>query len=131
MIAVLCVAFGGALGALVRYSVSELGVRWQRHPDKPQIPWATFVVNVAGAFLLGFFTRILVNGADTSPSWLLLIVGTGFCGALTTMSTFAFEIVMLLRRGAAVEAVGYLMITLGSIMAAMWLGLFLPVLWTR
>ena len=80
---VLLVLIGGALGAPVRYSV---------------LPWGTFVVNAAGSLVLGATAGGVA--AAGGPHWLLTLVGTGFCGALTTFSTFSFETVRLAEEGA-------------------------------
>ena len=95
---VLLVLLGGAVGAPARYLV-DLYV--QRRHDSV-FPWGTFVVNVAGSLLLG-----LVAGAVHAaggPAWLLTLVGTGLCGALTTFSTFGFETVRLVEEGALLTA---------------------------
>jgi CrcB protein len=91
--AVVLVLAGGAVGALLRY-LTDLVVR-SRHAGA--FPWGTFVVNVAGSLVLGV-TAGAVEAAD-GPAWVLTVVGTGFCGALTTYSTFAFETVRLLEKG--------------------------------
>lgn len=91
MIAALVVV-GGALGAVVRYLAS-------RRLNRPGAPWGTFGVNVAGSFVLG----CVLARADPATA---ALVGTGFCGALTTYSTFALEIVELERRRAAAYALG-------------------------
>ncbi|MDG4790889.1 fluoride efflux transporter CrcB [Micromonospora sp. WMMD1102] len=86
------VLVGGAVGATGRLTVNWLVERRSR-----PAPWATFVVNVVGSLVLG-----LVAGAGTAlPGWLGALVGTGFCGALTTYSTFGYETVQLLRDGPA------------------------------
>jgi CrcB protein len=92
---VLLVLLGGALGAPARY-LTDLSV--QRLHDSV-FPWGTWAVNVVGCLVLG-----VVAGAGP-PGWLLSLVGTGFCGALTTFSTFGFETVRLIEdddRAAAV-----------------------------
>lgn len=96
---VLLVLIGGALGAPVRYVV-DLMVQ-SRHDSV--LPWGTFVVNAAGSLVLGA-TAGGVAAAD-GPHWLLTLVGTGFCGALTTFSTFSFETVRLAEEGALAAAV--------------------------
>lgn len=89
----LLVLVGGAVGAPVRY-LTDLYVRqWLG----AAFPWGTLAVNVVGAFVLG-----LVAGASAAaglPQWTLTLVGTGFCGALTTFSTFSFETVRLAEDG--------------------------------
>ena len=86
---VVLVLLGGALGAPVRYVV-DLMVQ-SRHDSV--LPWGTFVVNAAGSLVLG----ATVGGvaAAGGPDWVLTLAGTGFCGALTTFSTFSFETVRL------------------------------------
>ena len=101
---VLLVLVGGALGAPVRYVV-DLMVQ-SRHDSV--LPWGTFVVNAAGSLVLG----ATAGGVATAggPDWVLTLVGTGFCGALTTFSTFSFETVRLAEeralRAAAVNVAG-------------------------
>jgi CrcB protein len=101
---VLLVLLGGALGAPVRYVV-DLMVQ-SRHDSV--LPWGTFAVNAAGSLVLGAAAGGVA--AAGGPSWVLTLVGTGFCGALTTFSTFSFETVRLAEEGAlgaaAVNAAG-------------------------
>ena len=92
------VLLGGAIGAPVRY-LTDLFVQ-SRHDSV--FPWGTFVVNVAGSLVLGIVAALVVQ--LDSPSWVLALVGTGFCGALTTFSTFGFETVRLLEEGSALTA---------------------------
>jgi CrcB protein len=70
----LLVALGAAVGAVVRF--------WVGHHLDGHTPWGTLLVNVAGSFVLG-----LVVGANPSPDAIALL-GTGFCGGLTTYSAF-------------------------------------------
>ena len=86
---VVLVLLGGALVAPVRYVV-DLMVQ-SRHDSV--LPWGTFVVNAAGSLVLGA-TAGGVAAAGGSD-WVLTLAGTGFCGALTTFSTFSFETVRL------------------------------------
>jgi fluoride exporter len=89
----------GAVGAPARYLVDEaissraLGV----------FPWGTLVINVSGSFLLGLLTGLaLFHGFPATPR---VILGTGFCGAYTTFSTFTYETVRLVEEGAVNQAV--------------------------
>lgn len=91
----LAVMAGGAAGTLARAGLLEL---WPVHPGV--WPWATFVVNLLGAALLGWLTAASV---PTRTLW-----GTGFCGALTTFSTLQLETLKLIDHGAPLLAALYL-----------------------
>lgn len=99
------VLVGGAVGAPLRY-LTDLFIQ-SRHDSV--FPWGTLGVNVVGSFLLGVLASAVVNVG--APTWLLTLGGTGFCGALTTFSTFGFETVRLLEDGSWVEALAN--VTLG------------------
>jgi fluoride exporter len=90
---VLLVLVGGALGAPLRY-LTDLYVQ-SRHDSV--FPWGTFTVNVAGSLVLGATAGAVATAGG--PAWVLTLVGTGFCGALTTFSTFGFETVRLVENG--------------------------------
>jgi CrcB protein len=98
---VLAIFAGGAIGALARAGLA------QALPDPTgQWPWATFIVNLAGALLLGWMTARLAEDVAPTRYWRLLL-GTGFCGALTTFSTFQIDILRLAREGYGGVAAGY------------------------
>lgn len=80
----LLVALGAAVGAPLRFLAAH-------HLDT-HFPRGTLLVNLSGCFLLGLFSGWSLSGA----SWALL--GTGFCGAFTTYSSFAVQVVGLERR---------------------------------
>ena len=86
------VGTGGAIGALLRYYVSQ-------HVDGETYPLGTFTVNVLGSFALGFVTFL---GVDQT---LLLLIGTGACGSFTTFSSFSVETVRLWETGEQGRAV--------------------------
>ena len=89
-------------------------------------PWATFVENVVGTLLLGYFATRLQERLP--PSTLKRpLLGTGFCGALTTFSTFQLELVKLTRHGAAGTAAAYAATSIGSGL----LGVYLATALTR
>jgi CrcB protein len=98
---VLSILAGGAVGALTRGGVAEAlphhGGSW---------PWTTFVVNLAGALVLGWSTTRLAERVAPTRYWRLLL-GTGFCGALTTFSTFQIETIGLAKDGHPGVAVAY------------------------
>jgi CrcB protein len=95
---------GGALGALLRAGVAEafpVGAGdW---------PWATFVVNIAGAALLGYWFTTLSHTSYRRP-----LLTTGFCGALTTFSTVQVELLEMLDAGRLPLAVVYLAVSVAA-----------------
>ena len=101
----LLVVLGAAVGAPLRYATDRLVQ--SRH--NTGFPWGTFTVNVTGSFVLG-----LVLAATTSPE-VVALVGTGFCGALTTYSTFGYETLQL---GAAHKLLAAMNV-LGSVLAGL------------
>ena len=102
------VALGGVVGTAGRYGL-ELAVP----TPTGGWPWATFVVNLVGAFVLGALLEALArSGADLAVRRRVrLLIGTGFCGSLTTYSTFAVEINLLVRAHEPVTAFGYLAVS--------------------
>lgn len=98
---VVAIACGGALGAALRWAVLTLTT------TPSGFPWPVFVMNVAGCAVLGV---ILAEEWNHPRARLLLhdFGGIGFCGGLTTFSTFAVEVAELGREGRAGLAAGYL-----------------------
>ncbi|KGK87818.1 camphor resistance protein CrcB [Desulfosporosinus sp. HMP52] len=103
----LVIAVGGALGALSRYS---LGV-WISNKWNSSFPLHTFLINISGAFLLGFLHILFVERLNVSPFWRLGI-GVGFLGAFTTFSTFGFEVISLLEGGSFITAGLYVILSI-------------------
>lgn len=102
------VALGAATGAGARWCVVEVV------PASDGWPWAIFVVNVVGSFLLGQVLAITHHRTDESTSDpIRLAIGTGFCGALTTFATFAVDVAELMRDGRAESGIGYLGASVG------------------
>lgn len=124
----LLVALGGALGALARWGIGQGWARWRERDGRPSIvldlvPWPTFFANVLASFLLGVFVAQLGSASVGAARFGFLLLGTGLCGSMSTLSTAAFEIVDLARRRSAVIGVGYLLLSIGIGMSALWLGL--------
>ena len=95
---------GGCAGGYIRYAVTQA---WPTPANG--FPWSTFTVNVAGAFVLGV---IVVLAAETHRArHLRLLVGTGFCGALTTFGSVVVAVDELLAHGHAATAFAYLAAT--------------------
>ena len=113
---VVLVLLGGAVGAPLRY-LTDLAVQ-ARHDSV--FPWGTFTVNVAGSLILGGLAAAVAN--LSAPPWLLTLAGTGFCGALTTFSTWTFETVRLLEDGSWLEALANITVSLIVGLAAAFAG---------
>ena len=128
VLALLVVGIGGGLGALARWGVQIggahlLAARGIEHGERAT-PWLTFVVNVVACFLLGLIVARL-GSATGAASLVYSLLGAGFCGRLSTLSTAAADIVQIVRRGAYSIALAYLMLTVGTGMGALWVGLVL------
>jgi CrcB protein len=103
----LVVAAGGLVGAPSRFLLDRAVTR----RVESDLPWGTFVINVTGSFVLGLLTGLSLAG-DLSSTWKALL-GTGFCGAYTTFSTFTFETVRLVEDGRLLEAAANVGVSVG------------------
>jgi fluoride exporter len=107
--ALLAVALGGALGALLRWAIGELA------HDGSGFPWTTFAINVSGTFLLALLPALrAVRERPVLP----LFLGTGVLGGFTTLSTYAEQGRNLLAAGDIVLAGAYLFGTLAACLLA-------------
>ncbi len=86
LVHIAAIAAGGAAGALTRALLSQA--------LESRFPWATLVVNVAGSFLIGW-----ILGQDATRDLSRSFWAVGFCGALTTFSTFSYQTLMLMLEG--------------------------------
>lgn len=112
----LLVALGAAVGAPLRY----LTDRFVQARHSSRFPWGTFAANMAGCAILG-----AIAGTSTAPHVsheLQLLIGTGFCGALTTYSTFSYETLLLAQRGARLLAVANVVASVATGLGAVYLG---------
>jgi len=94
------VAVGGALGCLFRW---YLAIYLNRY--FPAIPPGTLAANLIGCYLIGAALAFFASYPSFAPEWRLLLT-TGFCGGLTTFSTFSAEVVLLLQSGRSIFALG-------------------------
>ncbi|KGI67547.1 fluoride efflux transporter CrcB [Mycolicibacterium rufum] len=106
---------GGAVGTLARAGLEELATS-----DPAHWPWSTFTVNIVGAFLLGLFVTRLLERLPVS-SYRRPLLGTGFCGGLTTFSTMQVETVKMLEHGHYGLAAAYTAASLAAGLAAVYL----------
>lgn len=118
---VILIAAGGALGAVARYGLSG----WVQE-RAGFFPWGTLVVNVVGAFLLGFGFRYME--ATAIPAAWRQAATIGFLGAFTTFSTFSYEAVALVQDGdwsrAGAYVAGSVVLGLGAVVAGLGLASF-------
>ena len=120
-IAAVCV--GASLGALLRWWLGA-----QLNSLFPVVPPGTLAANLVGGYVVGLAIAFFAMYSAIAPEWRLLII-TGFCGGLTTFSTFSAEIVTLLQQGrslwalgaAAMHLSGSVLMTLAGIGTVRWL----------
>ena len=116
----LAIAGGGALGALLRFGMSNSVYRLLGR----DFPYGTMAVNVLGSLLMGFLFVLFVERMVVSAEWRsgLLI---GLLGAFTTFSTFSFETLALFDAGASIKALVNIIASVVLCLVATWLGLIL------
>jgi fluoride exporter len=120
---IIAISIGAALGALLRW---VLGTKLNSF--YPAIPPGTLAANLIGGYIIGAAVAYFAQAPGIAPEWRLFIV-TGFCGGLTTFSTFSAEVVTLLEdgrlamalAGVAVHVTGSLVMTLAGIASWQWL----------
>ncbi|WP_251935833.1 fluoride efflux transporter CrcB [Streptococcus sp. Marseille-Q0941] len=97
----------GMLGGIVRFQISK----WL--PSSPDFPWGTLLVNYLGIFCLVYLVKgyLVYKG---SSKGLILALGTGFCGGLTTFSSLLLDAVKLLDTGRYLSLLTYLILSIGG-----------------
>lgn len=114
---VLAISLGAASGALLRW---QLGARL--NSLVPSIPPGTLLANLIGGYVVGIAVAFFAEMPNISAEWRLFII-TGFCGGLTTFSTFSAEVVSLLQAGRLTWAMGAITTHLLGSLAATFAGL--------
>jgi CrcB protein len=118
----LAISLGSILGANSRYLIAD----WAAQRFGAGFPYGTFIINISGSFLLGFFMAFLQDRAFIHPNYRLFFA-TGFCGAYTTFSTFTYESLRLWQDGSFLLAITNLF---GSLVVGMF-GVFLGFVFGR
>jgi fluoride exporter len=113
---VLSVAVGGALGAVCRYSVNQLAMRYDISPLL-----ATGLVNIIGSFFIGMMAQALTDNPSFVKAW--PFIATGFLGGLTTFSTFSLETIRLLQNGEIIKAAFYISLSVTLALVGLWAGM--------
>ncbi len=120
---IVTISVGGSLGSLLRW---WLGMQLNAH--FPTIPPGTLTANLVGGYIIGLAVAFFGTYTALSPEWRLLVI-TGFCGGLTTFSTFSAEVTGLLQQGrvlwalgaASIHLAGSILMTFAGVGTFMWL----------
>ncbi|HCY90530.1 MAG TPA: fluoride efflux transporter CrcB [Chitinophagaceae bacterium] len=111
-LSVLWVGLGGFLGTVCRYGT---GLWLARLVTTPQMPWATWLVNILGSMAMGAIVALAGKGFISDHNWRLFLT-VGFCGGFTTFSAFAYENLYMLQESQYLQAFLY---TLGSLISCL------------
>ena len=106
MLNILAIFLGGGLGATTRYLIS---LNLSRYLEV-NLPISTFLVNVIGSFIIGFLYILFIEKADITPV-VKLALTVGFCGGLTTFSTFSLELFEMLGNHQFFHAFSYIILS--------------------
>jgi fluoride exporter len=120
---IVAISAGGSLGCLLRW---WLGMLLNAH--FPTMPPGTLTANLVGGYIIGLAVAFFATYGALAPEWRLFVI-TGFCGGLTTFSTFSAEITGLLQQGrvlwalgaAATHLLGSILMTFAGIGTFVWL----------
>tara|TARA_B100000686_G_scaffold79068_1_gene85245 strand:+ start:2773 stop:3150 length:378 start_codon:yes stop_codon:yes gene_type:complete len=115
---IILVAFGGALGSVIRYFTELVCKRFTLNA----IPIGTIMVNIIGSFLIGYSMQYLLSRNIATEEYRRFIM-TGFLGGLTTFSSFSLEILQMLQDGKLFLAVSYVFLSITIGLLAVWLGI--------
>lgn len=115
----LAVAAGGAIGAVCRFLIGKLPIG-----STDGFPIKTFIVNIAGCFLIGLAAALALKQFSDSPRFVLFLK-VGICGGFTTFSSFALETGELVEKGSYITASAYVILSVAVGIAALFAAQFL------
>lgn len=113
-VAFVWIALGGAAGSVVRAAVA------MALPSR--FPWAILLVNVSGSFLIGWLMARFGGVDDPAALRSRALLVTGFCGGFTTFSTFSWQTLEQMQKGAWGAAVANVLLSVGLCLLGVWLG---------
>lgn len=105
---IFAISLGAAIGALSRWSLGN-----QLNHLFPIVPLGTLAANLVGGYIIGIAIAYFSQASNIAPEWRLAVI-TGFCGGLTTFSTFSAEVISLLQQGRTAWATGSIAIHVGG-----------------
>lgn len=107
MLKIIAIFTGGGIGAVIRYLTGLIILKYSHL----SLPPATFIVNVAGSFLIGFLYIFFIEKQELNPA-IKLALTVGFCGGLTTFSTFSLELFEMIKNAHFINAFLYVIISI-------------------
>ncbi len=110
---------GGGLGAVIRYLIGVWFLKYLH----VNLPLATFTVNITGCFIIGFLYILFINKTDWNSA-VKLALTAGFCGGLTTFSTFSVELFEMVRTAQYIQAVLYTALSVIAGLIAVMIGAY-------
>lgn len=114
---IIAIFIGGGCGAVCRFITGILAVRYL----SVNLPVATFAVNFVGSFILGFLYAFFMERPEISPAMKFALTA-GFCGGLTTFSTFSLEVFEMIKNVQIFQAFAYVVLSLAICLSAVWIG---------
>lgn len=120
MINIVAIFIGGGLGAVLRYCVGILATKYVIL----SFPFATLLVNIIGGFFIGFLYMLCLDKVQINQT-LNIALTVGFCGGLTTFSTFSLELFKMFNEGSYFLAVIYVILSVLACFGAVVLGIYL------
>ncbi len=117
---IIAIAFGGALGAVMRHFVASQVYHWFGR----DFPYGTLSVNVIGSFLMGFLGVFLIEKVQVSVEIRVFFL-VGLLGAFTTFSTFSLDAFYLMQKGQNLRALVYMLGSVIICISVCWLGFML------
>ncbi|MCW2336514.1 CrcB protein [Sphingobium sp. B2D3A] len=122
MLNTVLVMIGGAIGAALRYQLGRASLRIMG----PGYPWGTLAANVLGGLAMGLVAGWLAaRYQGQQGEQLRLLVAVGLLGGFTTFSAFSLETMLMIERGEAMNALGYVLLSVAASIGALALGLTL------